>query len=431
MLEEVLKGVSIVLYEALCCKIFFDIFLKRKYASLQADIISVALLTGLFLLCAVSTQFGGYYIYRMMVAVASILLFSFIFYSGKWLPRIFLAILFYALLICVDYLGLIFVDRLLDPGVLANNFIQVLLVLLCKTVLFIFVLILDYLWKRNHEICMKSSEWILMISFPVLTVVVIMVMMFSFRENNSAAGYVTVALCMAVMNIILFALLKYVSQREYEYTQLQLLQEKNKEKMQSYYGGREDYNQKKRMLHDYNNQVQCIRGLLQQKKYKEAENYAGKLTQTLLDGSEVVDVNNSVINVVLNQKYRLAKSKGITVSFQINDLSGAWMEEQDMVILLANLLDNAIEACENRKDDPVIRLKLLRENSQILLSVQNPVESTQDMIHDQLSTSKADKANHGIGLKNVQMVLEKYDGMSRIHSEDGWFYFTAMIPDEK
>ena len=59
------------------------------------------------------------------------------------------------------------------------------------------------------------------------------------------------------------------------------------------------------------------------------------------------------------------------------------------------------------------------------------MESTQDMIHDQLSTSKADKANHGIGLKNVQMVLEKYDGMSRIHSEDGWFYFTAMIPDEK
>lgn len=57
-----------------------------------------------------------------------------------------------------------------------------------------------------------------------------------------------------------------------------------KEKMQSYYGGREDYYQKKRMLHDYNNQVQCIRGLLQQKKYKEAENYAGKLTQTLLDG---------------------------------------------------------------------------------------------------------------------------------------------------
>lgn len=83
--------------------VFLDIEMREMngmetaYASLQADVISVALLTGLFLLCAVSTQFGGYYIYRMMAAVASILLFSFIFYSGKWLPRIFLAILFYAL----------------------------------------------------------------------------------------------------------------------------------------------------------------------------------------------------------------------------------------------------------------------------------------------------------------------------------------------
>lgn len=431
MLEEVLKSVSIVLYEALCCKIFLDIFLQRKYSSLRSDIISVVMLAGVFLFCAVSTQFGGHYIYRMMAVVVSILLFSFIFYAGKWLPRIFLGILFYALLICVDYLGLVFVDWLLDPSVLANDFIQVLLVLLCKTILFIFVLVLDYLWKRNRVLYMKSSEWILMISFPVLTVVVIMVMMLSFRENNSAAGYVAVALCMAIMNIILFVLLKYVSQREYEYTQLQLLQERNKEKMQSYYGVREDYYQKKRMLHDYNNQVQCIRGLLQQKKYKEAENYAGKLTQILLDGSEVVDVNNSIINVVLNQKYRLAKSKGIAMSFQIKDLSGAWMEEQDMVILLANLLDNAIEACENRKDHPVIRLKLLRERSQILLSVQNPVEDTRSEVYHQMHTSKADKANHGIGLKNVQMVLEKYDGMSYIHSEDGWFYFTAMIPEDK
>ncbi len=59
--------------------VFLDIEMREMngmetaYASLQADVISVALLTGLFLLCAVSTQFGGYYIYRMMAAVASIL----------------------------------------------------------------------------------------------------------------------------------------------------------------------------------------------------------------------------------------------------------------------------------------------------------------------------------------------------------------------
>lgn len=48
MLEEVLKSVSIVLYEALCCKIFLDIFLQRKYSSLRSDIISVVMLAGVF-----------------------------------------------------------------------------------------------------------------------------------------------------------------------------------------------------------------------------------------------------------------------------------------------------------------------------------------------------------------------------------------------
>ena len=76
------------------------------------------------------------------------------------------------------------------------------------------------------------------------------------------------------------------------------------------------------------------------------EYFADKLTEILIDGREVIDVNNTVLNVVLNQKYRLAKSKDIALYFQVNDLSGLWMKEQDVVILLSNLLDNAIEACE-------------------------------------------------------------------------------------
>ena len=58
-----------------------------------------------------------------------------------------------------------------------------------------------------------------------------------------------------------------------------------------------------------------------------------------------VDVNHPILNVVLNQKYRLAKRKDISFLFYANDLSDLWLEEQDAVSLLSNLLDNAIEAC--------------------------------------------------------------------------------------
>lgn len=310
----------------------------------------------------------------------------------------------------------------------ANSVIQVILVLLCKTVLFVIVLILDYFWKREKELDVKKSEWILMISFPMMTVVIMLVMLLSFQQKNNSFGYLTVSFGMVSINLVMFVLLKYISAREKQYNQMKILQERNKEKMQAYYEFSEDYAQKKRMVHDYNNQIHCIQGLLRQNKYREAEEYADKLTEILIDGREVIDVNNTVLNVVLNQKYRLAKSKDIALYFQVNDLSGLWMKEQDVVILLSNLLDNAIEACEKLDCNKVIRLKLVKEKQQMVLSVQNPVAVPVEIKNNDIQTGKGDKKNHGIGLKNIQMVLDKYGGIGRIRCDKGWFYYTAVIP---
>lgn len=373
MVEEFFKSISIVFYEALCCGIFLNMFLEQRYPARWLKSLSVFLLTGVFLFWALITQTGGHYVFRSIGIIISIALFAVIFYTGKWLLKIFLSFIFYAILFCVDYLGLILVDLLLDSADLSNSVIQVILVLLCKTVLFVIVLILDYFWKREKELDVKKSEWILMISFPMMTVVIMLVMLLSFQQKNNSFGYLTVSFGMVSINLVMFVLLKYISAREKQYNQMKILQERNKEKMQAYYEFSEDYAQKKRMVHDYNNQIHCIQGLLRQNKYREAEEYADKLTEILIDGREVIDVNNTVLNVVLNQKYRLAKSKDIALYFQVNDLSGLWMKEQDVVILLSNLLDNAIEACEKLDCNKVIRLKLVKEKQQMVLSVQNPV----------------------------------------------------------
>ena len=343
MVEEFFKSISIVFYEALCCGIFLNMFLEQRYPARWLKSLSVFLLTGVFLFWALITQTGGHYVFRSIGIIISIALFAVILYTGKWLLKIFLSFIFYAILFCVDYLGLILVDLLLDSADLSNSVIQVILVLLCKTVLFVIVLILDYFWKREKELDVKKSEWILMISFPMMTVVIMLVMLLSFQQKNNSFGYLTVSFGMVSINLVMFVLLKYISAREKQYNQMKILQERNKEKMQAYYEFSEDYAQKKRMVHDYNNQIHCIQGLLRQNKYREAEEYADKLTEILIDGREVIDVNNTVLNVVLNQKYRLAKSKDIALYFQVNDLSGLWMKEQDVVtfsrilLLLLNL----------------------------------------------------------------------------------------------
>ena len=144
---------------------------------------------------------------------------------------------------------------------------------------------------------------------------------------------------------------------------------------------------------------------------------------------EHVDVNHPVLNVILNQKYKYAKDKGICILFLLNDLSCIWLEEQDIVILLSNLLDNAIEACEKVNSEKIIRLKLLLETQQIVLSIQNPLKENLIIVDEnRIKTSKKDSENHGIGLQNVKQVIDKYHGISGIHCEDKWFYYTAVIP---
>lgn len=162
-----------------------------------------------------------------------------------------------------------------------------------------------------------------------------------------------------------------VGKREKMY-QLQLLQESNKEKMQAFYETSAANEFQKRILHDYGNQLNCIQGLLKEKQYNKAQEYTEKLTDTICEGMDVVSVNNPVINIILNQKYHMAEDKGIAMIFQLNDLSKVWLEEQDLVILISNLLDNAIEACD-KSGDKIIRLKIVLEKKEMVVSVKNTV----------------------------------------------------------
>ena len=194
-----------------------------------------------------------------------------------------------------------------------------------------------------------------------------------------------------VMNVVMFEWLKFVSEKDRRWNQIRLLQERNEEKFRLYHEVSVNYEEQKRILHDYHNQIDCVQGLLKERQYEEAENYVEKLADSIPDQMQSVDVNHPILNVVLNQKYRLAKGKNISLSFYANDLSDLWLEEQDVVSLLSNLLDNAIEACEKLEGKQKVWIKLVREKRQFVLSIRNPVSDPVDIQNNEIPTSKKDK----------------------------------------
>ena len=89
-----------------------------------------------------------------------------------------------------------------------------------------------------------------------------------------------------------------------------------------------------------------------------------------------VSTNHPVVDAVLNQKFHAAREQGVSMTFRVGDMGGLRLNEEETVILLSNLLDNAIHECvkvARRGRNVVIHVKLVQEGGKLIFSVRNPV----------------------------------------------------------
>lgn len=91
-----------------------------------------------------------------------------------------------------------------------------------------------------------------------------------------------------------------------------------------------------------------------------------------------------------------------------------------MVIILSNLLNNAIEACQSCTDK-IIKIKLVKEKEQTVISVVNTFGTMPVLVSGEYQTTKENKAEHGIGIRNIKETVDKYGGSYVIRHKDHCF----------
>lgn len=144
---------------------------------------------------------------------------------------------------------------------------------------------------------------------------------------------------------------------------------------------------------------------------------------------DAINTNNVIVNAILNTKYQEANAKGIVFVFRVNDLSELRLNDEDVVTILANLLNNAIEACETCEDQKVIKFKFVKEDDKIIIAVKNTFNY--DVIYEngEIKSTKISSVNeHGVGIKNVLRIIEKYGGSYVIEDRNKEFFFSIIIP---
>lgn len=428
-----LPNVLMILFEVFCCKIFYEIFGKVRYKGWINAVQLILLIGSVY---GVARGLENIFVLKQIVII--ILFAAFMFWHMKISIKksLILAVLYQGLLLIVDYIAfLIYSSGLFSNGEstgLQYMLENVLVVLLGKVLLYFSVLIIKKKFGEKSTEMLADSEWLKFLFFPIFTIAIIVAMFsgFGYTETTEQIYFLfIIAFGMAGMNILEFYLINDIIEREIKLHENMVFQLQVKNQTEMYRSVSENFDKQKRKTHEYKNQIICIESLLVNKKYLELEKYVKEIYGHLDKELDAINTNNVIVNAILNTKYQEADAKGIVFVFRVNDLSQVKIKDEDVVTILSNLLNNAIEACEECDDKKVIKLKFVNEDGMIIIAVKNTFNHPICYENGEIKSSKISRTEeHGIGIKNIIKTIEKYNGSYVIEDNKSEFYFSIIIP---
>lgn len=181
--------------------------------------------------------------------------------------------------------------------------------------------------------------------------------------------------------------------------------------------------------HDYHNHLQSLKAYLKLGQVDEAERYLDELETDLTDVDQLAETGNVQLDAILNSKLSLAVKQGIDVNYKAAVPPKLTVSDIDLCVVIGNLIDNAVEACE--KISPASGKRFLRlyigvVKRQLYISVTNATTERIRKIDEEYFTSK--RGNHGHGLKRINLVVGKYDGYISRKNEPGVFVTEILLP---
>ncbi len=196
------------------------------------------------------------------------------------------------------------------------------------------------------------------------------------------------------------------------------------------------YGSIRKVRHEMKNHMANIKGLAETGQYGEIEEYVQRMDETMQELEYRYVTGNAVTDVIINDKWRRAEKAGIR--FEADFQYGGEIPVFDLGIILNNLLDNAIEACEKLEPGKgFIHLELRRRKQFLLLEVENsfdgivPIREESSLpVTTKQSALPVIITEHGIGLQNVRDVAERYFGGVKIKVKGDVFHVTVMLQQE-
>lgn len=280
---------------------------------------------------------------------------------------------------------------------------------------------------RAFRLCMNGSRQSrLLVSVPML---LIFLLLFWFLNSTTDVPVLIITLVLVLSVYLMIAKLLYAS--------AELLKAKEGEKAMAAHMElfRQDYETILRKMesgriyrHDMRHHLLVLEGLAKQEDMSKILEYVNKLNGGLSESGQEIFCKNSAINAVLSTCIRRAKSEGCKVTTKIAVPEEIPFEEMDVCMVLANAIENAVNACRKMPEDSrYIDISAgFPDTRKLILAVRNPCPVPVAFDSGGLPVTDG-RDGHGIGLRSVRAATEKYNGLLHCEYVDSEFRFHAVL----
>lgn len=430
---KILQSYLIIIIEMSCFLIFSSAFYRPEFRFKKwTRVIYIFIMATLVL--AVSNFFEQSPMLKQILNIVILVTVSMIMEKKTFERAVIVSSLFIFWLMAADMLTILIGKNVFKIKIYMSGSysINVFVILLSKLVLLLLILILKKCVSRRWLESVETTDIFFMMIFPIISIACILFILkieIGVKFQNEMQFVWIIMVSLIAMDILVIFFMDDLAEKAKLKREKLMFELDVKKQQEMYESLEESVKQQRSISHEYRNNLLYMGGLLQKKEYDELSDYLKKLSGGNMAGEDVIDTNNPVVNIILNTKYYEAKRAGASFICKINDLAGITMREGELILVLSNLLNNAIEAVEKCKGRKMIKLKTVIEDGKFIVSVKNTFDGNLRKDGERfLSTKRENNELHGIGIKNVIKVAEKYDGFYLFEPEGDEFSAIVIIP---
>ena len=423
----------VIIIEVICKALLASAFFAQKCTK-RRFFLYTAIYTVLDILCIM--LLGDVKILRYIAVTAVSVTWLLLAYDAGLIQSLVTVWLIEAYLLTVDTLFLAGSNIFLaDSSLLTTNpYVYYLYIYGIKIVALMGIIPLRT-WAREHFQHKSTTrfEWLLVLFFPIASVIITWLLIYALSLAPALAP--TLLLCVMLLLLADFLsvfILERLSKAQQASMESAILRQSLKLQRDNIAAIKDSYAKQRSQTHDFQNRLSVLRHLADEgAAQEEFSEYLESVLKTNIPSVLYIDTGRIVIDVILSQKYAAAKNKSINFQMQMDNPSGFPLPDDELVVVLSNLLDNAFDACEKipEPEKRYVLLKMHAGERVANLYIENRTHERVDVTSRYIRSTKGDTLAHGYGLKNVYAILDAHNASCAIdyREDEHVFVFSTRL----